>query len=137
MKYIVKKDKNDPYKCTEPCPFLNKDISEWRKEHLGVKIGSGFCQGCEHHKNNNMIEKYGKDYDVSKGNIMWIECDKLTGQDKLSTAEKIILALDNFGRKINPVEYGLPIDPDTKDFNTSSSKEMLKIVNNILNDLSE
>lgn len=49
-------------------------------------------------------------------------------------AEKIILALDDYGRKVHPVEYGLPIDPDTKDFEDKRPQEMLKIVTDILND---
>ncbi len=48
-------------------------------------------------------------------------------------AEKIILALDDYGRKIHSVEYGLPIDPDTKDFESKRPQEMLKIVMDILN----
>jgi len=48
-------------------------------------------------------------------------------------AEKIILALDDYGRKTHSVEYGLPIDPDTKNFEDKRPKEMLKIVTNILN----
>jgi hypothetical protein len=48
-------------------------------------------------------------------------------------SEKIILALDDYGRSINRVEYGLPIDPDTKDFEDERPKEMLKIVTDILN----
>ena len=48
-------------------------------------------------------------------------------------AEKIILALDDYGRKTHSVEYGLPIDPDTKDFEDKRPQEMLKIVTDILN----
>lgn len=48
-------------------------------------------------------------------------------------AEKIISALDDYGRKVHPVEYGLPIDPDTKDFEDKRPQEMLKIVTDILN----
>ena len=48
-------------------------------------------------------------------------------------AEKIILALDDYGRKTHSVEYGLPIDPDTKDFDCKRPQEMLKIVTDILN----
>jgi hypothetical protein len=48
-------------------------------------------------------------------------------------AEKIILALDDYGRKTHSVEYGLPIDPDTKDFEDKRPQEMLKIVIDILN----
>ena len=77
MKYYIKKDKKIPHKCTEPCPFKNIGKSETVSLFSGVKIGSGFCQKeCEYHKNNNMIEKYGKDYDISQG-IIWLECDML------------------------------------------------------------
>ena len=48
-------------------------------------------------------------------------------------AEKIILALDDYGRKTHSVEYGLPIHPDTKDFKDKRPQEMLKIVTDILN----
>ena len=48
-------------------------------------------------------------------------------------AEKIILALDDYGRKVHSVEYGLPIDPDTKDFEDKRPQEMIKIVTDILN----
>ena len=48
-------------------------------------------------------------------------------------AEKIILALDDYGRKAHSVEYGLPIDPDTKDFYDKRPQEMLRIVTDILN----
>ena len=48
-------------------------------------------------------------------------------------AERIILALDDYGRKTHSVEYGLPIDPDTKDFKDKKPQEMLKIVTDILN----
>ena len=57
----------------------------------------------------------------------------LTDVSKRLLAEKIILALDDYGRSINRVEYGLPIDPDTKDFEDKRQKEMLKIVTDILN----
>lgn len=40
-------------------------------------IGSGGCQKCEHHKNNNRIEEFGENYDFNKGSIQWIECEKL------------------------------------------------------------
>jgi hypothetical protein len=49
-------------------------------------------------------------------------------------AEKIILALDDYGRKVHSVEYGLPIDPDTKSFEAKRPQEMLKIVIDILNE---
>lgn len=48
-------------------------------------------------------------------------------------AEKIILALDDYGRKTHSAEYGLPIDPDTKDFEDKRPQEMLKIVIDIFN----
>jgi hypothetical protein len=48
-------------------------------------------------------------------------------------AEKIILALDDYGRRMHSVEYGLPIDPDAKDFESKRPQEMLKIVTDILN----
>lgn len=47
-------------------------------------------------------------------------------------AEKIILSLDDYGRKTHSVEYGLPIDPDTN-FESEKPQEMLKIVTDILN----
>jgi len=64
-----------------------------------------------------------------------IDKEKLTIPvvSKRLLAEKIILALDDYGRSINRVEYGLPIDPDTKDFEDKRPKEMLKIVTDILN----
>jgi len=60
-----------------------------------------------------------------------------TTSSELSTinrliAEKIILALDDYGRKIDNLEYGLPIDPDTKSFEPKKAQEMLKIVIDIL-----
>ena len=58
----------------------------------------------------------------------------LTDVSKRLLAEKIILALDDYGRSINRVEYGLPIDPDTKDFVDKRPKEMLKIVTDIVID---
>lgn len=47
-------------------------------------------------------------------------------------SKKIILALDDYGRKVDSFEYGLPVDPDTKDFEDKRLQEMLKIVNDIL-----
>lgn len=70
--------------------------------------------------------------DISKAEAI----DKLLGLHNVSNrllAEKIILALDNYGRKTHSVEYGLPIDPDTKDFKDKRPQEMLKIVTDILN----
>jgi len=57
----------------------------------------------------------------------------LSGVSNRLLAEKIILALDDYGRKTHSVEYGLPIDPDTKDFEDKRPQEMLKIVTDILN----
>lgn len=57
----------------------------------------------------------------------------ICGVSNCLLVEKIILALDDYGRKIHPVEYGLPIDPDTKDFEDKRPQEMLKIVTDILN----
>lgn len=48
-------------------------------------------------------------------------------------AEKMILALDDYGRNVNSIEYGLPIDSDTKDFEGKRPQEMLKIITDILN----
>ena len=48
-------------------------------------------------------------------------------------AEKIVLALDDYGRNVNALEYGLPIDPDTKSFESKRPQEMLEIVMNIIN----
>lgn len=48
-------------------------------------------------------------------------------------AQKIILALDEYGRKVNSVEYGLPI---LKDFNTTTGKEMVELVTKILKEKS-
>lgn len=62
--------------------------------------------------------------------------DKVLHIDGVSNrliAEKIILALDDYGRKVHSVEYGLPIDPDTKDFEDKRPQEMIKIVTDILN----
>lgn len=47
-------------------------------------------------------------------------------------AEKIILALDDYGRKMNALEYGLPIDPDTKSFESKRPQEMLGIVMSLI-----
>lgn len=79
MKYYIKKDENNFHKCTEPCPFKNEGKSETDALFFGVRIGSGYCQGCEHHKNNNLKETYGPDYSINRygGLLRWIECDKL------------------------------------------------------------
>jgi len=58
---------------------------------------------------------------------------RLHGVSNSLLSEKIILALDDYGRSLNRVEYGLPIDPDTKDFEDDRPQEMLKIVTDILN----
>lgn len=93
MKHFVQKSKRDIHKCIEPCPFRNsKELLEIHKKTEGmhfrslIMVGSGECQGCEHHKNNNIFDK--RDIDdmklstieiLEKNNkvIKWIECDKL------------------------------------------------------------
>jgi hypothetical protein len=86
MRFFVKREKKDVHKCLEPCPFVNsQELLDIHKETEGhhyrslTMIGSGYCQRCEHHKNSNLIESIGKDYDVNKhgGLLSWIECDKL------------------------------------------------------------
>lgn len=47
-------------------------------------------------------------------------------------AKEIILALDKYGRNINKVEYGLPIDPDFHSWDNKRAKEMLELVMKIL-----
>jgi len=78
MKHYVKKSPSNIHQCDEPCPFTNSpELLEIHSKTEGNHyrtlrmIGSGGCQGCEHHKNNNKIEELGK------GIIQWIECDKL------------------------------------------------------------
>lgn len=73
----------------------------------------------------------GKKYEQTSA-----EVDKALRTGSVSNrllAEKIILALDDYGRKTHSVEYGLPIDPDTKDFEDKRPQEMIKIVTDILN----
>ena len=84
MKHFIKKSPKDCYECIEACPFRNSaEFLEIHRETEGhhfrslIMIGSGECQRCEHHKNNNRIEEFGKNYDISRGGIRWIECDKL------------------------------------------------------------
>jgi hypothetical protein len=84
MKHYVKKSPTDFRQCIEPCPFINsKELLDIHKKTDGMHfrtlrmIGSGSCQGCEHHKNNNMIEEFGKNYNVNRGSVNWIECEKL------------------------------------------------------------
>ena len=48
-------------------------------------------------------------------------------------SQRLIIALDDYGRKVGKDSYGLPIDPDTKNFDTAHGKEMLRIVEAILN----
>ena len=50
-----------------------------------------------------------------------------------NVSHRLILALDDYGRKVGRDSYGLPIDPDTKSFDTKHGKEMLQIVESILN----
>jgi len=77
MKHYVTFDKKIPNKCTKPCPFKNQDISEKLWDYIGTMVGSGSCQQCEHHKNNNRMESEGPNYNISRGGIVWIECEKL------------------------------------------------------------
>lgn len=50
-----------------------------------------------------------------------------------NVSHRLILALDDYGRKVGRDSYGLPIDPDTKNFDTKHGKEMIEIVEGILN----
>ncbi len=86
MKYFIKKSPRNFEECIEPCPFKNSaELLEIHRETEGhhfrslTMIGSGACQRCEHHKNNNIIEEYGKNYDISRvaSGMRWLECDKL------------------------------------------------------------
>jgi hypothetical protein len=84
MKYFVKKSPANFRECIEPCPFINSsELLEIHNKTEGMHfrtlrmIGSGGCQKCEHHKNNNRIEEFGENYDFDKGSIQWIECEKL------------------------------------------------------------
>lgn len=84
MKHYVKKSSTNFSECIDPCPFINSpELLEIHSKTEGMHfrtlrmIGSGGCQGCEHHKNNNRIEEFGENYDIIKGSIEWIECDKL------------------------------------------------------------
>ena len=54
-------------------------------------------------------------------------CDG-NGDEMTAIAKAIIIELDNYGRKIASVEYGLPIDPETKWLGTTHGKAMIKIV---------
>lgn len=80
MKHYINRDSNYTHKCLEPCKYINKGISDNLQKNIGVMIGSGYCQKCEHHKNNNLIESIGKDYSITKngGSLVWIECDKIS-----------------------------------------------------------
>lgn len=63
-----------------------------------------------------------------------IESARVKERYQYSTAEKIIIALDDYGRSVARVEYGLPIDPDTKSFDSEYGEDMKCIVENILKD---
>lgn len=52
--------------------------------------------------------------------------------NKLYKAQQIIFELDKYGRNVAPVEYGLPIDPDHNDWDNKKSKEMVSIIEKIL-----
>jgi hypothetical protein len=84
MKHFVKKNPNDFRECFEPCPFMNStELLGIHNKTQGLHfrtlqmIGSGACQKCEHHNNNNIIEEFGENYNVNRGSITWIECEKL------------------------------------------------------------
>lgn len=81
------------------------------------------------------LSKYEDEGEAKINNVTenLVKLFSLTDVSKRLLAEKIILALDDYGRSINKVEYGLAIDPDTKDFEDKRPKEMLKIVTDILN----
>lgn len=53
--------------------------------------------------------------------------------DLSNVSHRLIIALDDYGRMVGRDSYGLPIDPDTKNFDTKHGKEMIRIVEAILN----
>ena len=55
------------------------------------------------------------------------QCDG-SGDAITAIAKSIITELDIYGRSVDSVEYGLPIDPDTKYLGTLHGKAMIKIV---------
>ena len=88
----------------------------------------------------NYLNKGSEKIDVTMVLSLIDQCEKDSDEQLFISrvsnrllAEKIILALDDYGRKTHSVEYGLPIDPDTKDFEDKRPQEMLKIVTDILN----
>lgn len=58
----------------------------------------------------------------------------MKNMEKNTTVEKIIMALDDYGRSVAKVEYGLPIDSDTKSFDNKHGEKMKSIVESILNE---
>jgi hypothetical protein len=54
----------------------------------------------------------------------WVNADKL--------AERIVLNLDAHARGVNRVEYGLPLDPDTKSFDNPLAMDLKTIVLEVL-----
>lgn len=54
----------------------------------------------------------------------WVNADKL--------AEIIVLSLDAYARSVDALEYGLPIDPDTKSFDDPLAMDLKAIVMRIL-----
>jgi hypothetical protein len=59
----------------------------------------------------------------------WVNADKL--------AERIVLNLDAHARGVNRVEYGLPIDPDTKSFDNPLAMDLKTIVLEALSQLTK
>jgi len=54
----------------------------------------------------------------------WVSADKL--------AERIVLNLDAHARGVNRLEYGLPLDPDTKSFDNPLAMDLKMIVLEVL-----
>ncbi len=54
-------------------------------------------------------------------------CDG-NGDSFTAIAKAIIIALDDYGRSVCKVEYGLPIDPDSRWLGTAHGRAMIKIV---------
>ena len=55
------------------------------------------------------------------------DCDG-SGNATNALAKSIIIELDNYARGVHSLEYGLPIDPDTKWLGTNHGKAMIKII---------
>lgn len=57
------------------------------------------------------------------------QCDG-NGDAMTAIAKAIIIGLDSYGRSVDSVEYGLPVDPETKWLGTAHGKAMIEIVKN-------